>query len=384
VANGHARLSASASDRWMNCPGSVRLIELCPEQESSEFADEGSAAHALAERCLTEGADAWMYVGQTFEGNGRVFVADADMATHVQVYLDYVRNAAGDADLVVEHRIENAELGESFGGTADAYCHRIKDGGGFLHVFDFKYGAGVAVAAEGNTQMMYYAFGVLKNLGVAKGASLHVGMTIVRPRTPVGDPVQEVWTTSDAILDWAETELLPAMAAVDCKDAPLQLGDHCRFCPARIVCPKMRENFDAVATGETSLVSLLEGDALAEAYGRIEAAKMYIRAVEDECLKRALAGDAVPGTKLVAGRSERKWKDGAETILAATLGDKAYSEPSLKSPAQIEKEVGGKALVAEWAFKAEGRPSLAAADDRRAALDVSALGSNFAAIPTGG
>ena len=45
----HARLSPSAAIRWINCPGSIRLSDQVPPAGSSEYADEGTAAHALAE-----------------------------------------------------------------------------------------------------------------------------------------------------------------------------------------------------------------------------------------------------------------------------------------------------------------------------------------------
>lgn len=44
----HAKLSASGSDRWMHCPGSVVLEEYF-EDEGSEYASEGTQAHAIAE-----------------------------------------------------------------------------------------------------------------------------------------------------------------------------------------------------------------------------------------------------------------------------------------------------------------------------------------------
>ena len=45
----HARLSPSASHRWINCPGSVHLAEQCPPQGGSTYTAEGTEAHALAE-----------------------------------------------------------------------------------------------------------------------------------------------------------------------------------------------------------------------------------------------------------------------------------------------------------------------------------------------
>ncbi len=47
----HALLSPSSAERWMQCPGSVALSYGAPDS-SSEYADEGTAAHELAAMCL--------------------------------------------------------------------------------------------------------------------------------------------------------------------------------------------------------------------------------------------------------------------------------------------------------------------------------------------
>ncbi len=47
----HARLSPSAAERWMTCPGSVKLSEAIQDRES-QYAAEGTAAHELAEHIL--------------------------------------------------------------------------------------------------------------------------------------------------------------------------------------------------------------------------------------------------------------------------------------------------------------------------------------------
>lgn len=51
---GHAVLSASAAKRWLNCPPSARLNEQFPN-ESSVYADEGTAAHELGEYKIRHG-----------------------------------------------------------------------------------------------------------------------------------------------------------------------------------------------------------------------------------------------------------------------------------------------------------------------------------------
>ena len=45
---GHAVLSASSSERWLNCPPSARLCEAY-EDKGSDYAAEGTDAHTLCE-----------------------------------------------------------------------------------------------------------------------------------------------------------------------------------------------------------------------------------------------------------------------------------------------------------------------------------------------
>ena len=49
----HAKLSASGSNRWINCPGSI-VLERSFEEKESEYAEEGRLAHSVAELKLTK------------------------------------------------------------------------------------------------------------------------------------------------------------------------------------------------------------------------------------------------------------------------------------------------------------------------------------------
>ena len=49
----HAVLSASSSERWLNCPPSARLCETY-EDKGSDYAAEGSDCHSLAEARLKQ------------------------------------------------------------------------------------------------------------------------------------------------------------------------------------------------------------------------------------------------------------------------------------------------------------------------------------------
>ena len=97
----HAKLSPSASKRWLSCPGCIPMQQGIPDT-SSAFADEGSGAHELAQKCLETGHDADKYAGWFVNldqskpispkslGN-RSIAIDDEMVDGVQVYLDFCR-----------------------------------------------------------------------------------------------------------------------------------------------------------------------------------------------------------------------------------------------------------------------------------------------------
>ena len=145
----HAQLSPSSAVRWMTCPGSVALCKDLPNT-SSKYADEGTDAHELAAICLTPpGCKAADHIGRTMtEGH----VVDADMAAHVQRYVDYVVDIAAAGVFFVEQKLDISGItGEKDAhGTSDAVVIE----GDELCVVDLKYGMGEPVEADNNPQLM--------------------------------------------------------------------------------------------------------------------------------------------------------------------------------------------------------------------------------------
>lgn len=224
----HSELSASSASRWMTCPGSVRLSRGIQREESS-YAQEGSAAHEVARRCLIEEHDADQYFGQEIAG----FTVDQAMAAAVQIYVDVCRRLIDACDVpYIEQRVDLAGIGPPVPmfGTSDfvAYSKRRRE----LNLVDFKYGRGIWVPASNNEQLHYYALGasLLIDDPVSK-----ISMTIVQPRFSKAAPIRTATVDAIELAEWS-IELLARAHATQRHDAPTVAGDHCKFCPAKGSC----------------------------------------------------------------------------------------------------------------------------------------------------
>lgn len=81
----HAVLSASGTYRWWACAASPRFEARFSAKRSSIYAQEGTAAHELAQHCLEHRMSAGEMIDRTIAG----FDVDLEMAENVQIYLDF-------------------------------------------------------------------------------------------------------------------------------------------------------------------------------------------------------------------------------------------------------------------------------------------------------
>jgi hypothetical protein len=349
----------------MNCVGSIALLKRLSIPEDTDdpsYRKEGTAMHTVGERCLTNGSDAWEAVNCTVEG----VLIDKAMALSVQQYVDYVLPLAQDAKkFYVEHRVTSAEHPQFFG-TLD-FAAVSKDR---VDVVDLKGGKGIIVEPEENPQLMYYAYGLLEAHSEIDDDCL-VFLTVVQPRGwHAQGPIRTWETTAGYIRKWAAETLFPAMRDAD-KGGSLTPGEWCRFCPAKLVCPALGAIARAAATAAPASISRLTDAALAQEYAALAAVRFYTKAVEDELFTRLNGGAVVEGVKLVAKKANRVWNDDAEGELAKTFGDEAFTQPTIKSPPQIEA-LGpkGQAFVRQHAYTPQAGFTVAPATDRRQGVQV--------------
>lgn len=366
----HAKLSASGSHRWLNCPGSVKAEKGIKEHYSA-FAQEGTCAHELAELVLQGGGVARDWVDKPLIENN-AYTVETDMADYVQQYVDLVKNYGGQQSY--EQRVDFSDwIPEGFG-TCDALI--VKDDE--LIVVDLKYGKGIRVDAENNSQGVLYALGAFAEVEAIYDIT-SVRIVIVQPRL---DHVDEWVITLDELLKLGETYRTAAEAALSDDGERLPGEKQCQWCKAKATCPQLKQHaeriimmdFDDLSNDGMTSPDKLTDAQLATAMDAKGLVVSWFDAVQQLITDRLLNGEGFTGYKLVAGRSSRNWgNDGDATAkLVELIGADDAFERKLLSPAKAEKVLGKtkKQLIADLIVKSEGKPTLAHENDKRAAVNL--------------
>ena len=373
----HSRISASTTERWWHCPGSVREVLKCPPQPPSVYAKEGTAAHFMAESCLRTGKAPFEFVGEEYDG----VRLNEEMAEAVQVYLDVIDedlrlNGLKRSDLLIEKKFHLTSIDKDAWGTSDAVLPV------FLTkaiVYDFKYGSGVAVDADDNKQGLYYCLGASE-----LGDYEELEIVIVQPRAiHKAGPIRR-WSVSKKDLDKFGAELKSCIDLTKKPDAPLCCGEWCKktFCPALPMCPEARRDmqnatlmaFDGPVTVEPKKPEELTSAQLKKLLDMAPIIDAYLKAVEDYALNQANNGKPVLGYKLVSKRSNRKWKE--EEAVVKKFGKVAIRViEEVLSPSQLETELKksmkakeAKAVVEPLTFKPDTGSVLVPESDPREAI----------------
>lgn len=327
----HYRLSPSASKRWMECPGSLELSKGVKREESS-YAAEGSKAHDVAEAALLKGSVAEC--------------EDEEMRHAVQQYLDVIQEVRKQpGNVVLEHTEKTLECTNvpGLGGTSDHFMVIEDQGRVILHVFDYKHGVGVPVDVEENLQVLSY-FAIIASNFPEQFDEFRA--TIVQPRCFSGTPIQHWSCEPQRVQEHVESILRPRDMSVT------KAGDWCRWCPALLKCDTVRQHTLQIAEAEFSEYRD-DTEKLIELERVSPAVKALLDRVPLAIIEKFRDGSGgIEGLKCVERRSHRQWvstdASGLEELLESEGIDKetAYAKPKLKTPAQLEKELPNKKLIA--------------------------------------
>ena len=366
----HALLSPSSSNRWMVCGGSIHMIEIAEKllgpEKSGPWAAAGSAAHALAERCLRESCTPEFYMDQVIyvDDEGGEHVVDAEMCDKVDDYLSYVTSLEG--DLFIEQQVSLAPSLPEIYGTADAVICRP----GHLTIVDLKTGYNV-VDAHDNSQLLIYLIGAYIAFNPFYDFQT---FTVVISQPPVNHHSEFNLDKKDLMVfasklrmavssyeelkaeNWPERGLVPDNSA-------------CKYCYGRSVCPALKAEVEAEAMLDFRAMKAAQ---LAEALDRIPLMEAWISGVKDASKELMLQGIEVPTYKVVEGRRTRRWASESKAKDFFRRKIKGFREEAFthkfKSVAQIEKVLAKQDKHYEFTDLVEmkpGNPTVVPETDRR-------------------
>ena len=368
-------MSASSSGRWLNCTPSARLEEQFAEEAgNSVYAEEGTAAHALAEHKLK----------RSLKRRSKRPVSDYqcdEMEECTDGYVSYAmeqvelaRQECKDPVVLIEQRLDySAYVPEGFGtGDLLIVADRV------LTVVDLKYGKGVAVEAERNPQMMLYGLGALELFGAIYDIDT-VRMTIYQPRL---ESVSTWEISVPELMEWVEKELKPKAALAINGEGEFRSGSWCRFCKAKDTCRARAEEYLRLAQMEFKAPALLTDDEIAEVLKVADelarwSADVYAYA-QDEAVTR---GKKWSGFKLVEGRTCRKYTDEEEASEAAVAaGYTDIYKKSLIGITEMEKLLGKKKfaeVLGKLVYKPQGKLTLVPESDKRQEVMMATAEADF-------
>ena len=429
-------VGGSTAARRMACPGSYQMEKRLPssiKEESSSYADEGTALHAAMAYILTNNViDLDTILGMEFEGyvitNEMMKEAIEPCVDFFDALCDDLERQDGDApEFLVEQRCQMPGIPGAFG-TSDLIFRTPKRSG----IVDWKFGVGVPVKAyyndpdtgaiTPNAQLMFYARAAMHtypHMFEVDNKRWSVELHIVQPRVRDGETHSERNVDVGDLLTFRD-DLVRAVSEAQGKDPTIKRGDHCRFAKCKTICPKF--------TGPSVYMAKLSGK-LAErkkgplggididwavAYGELlqlaEIAEMFVNEARTQAHAWLEQGHPItdeagnPLYKLVPKRGVEKYTDevGAVRMAMDTFGltaQEVQTAPQTKSPAQLRaalaekipgsskkaREEKAKEMLRDFTANVSSGTTLAPYDDKRqgviaTAATIARIGEKLAAL----
>lgn len=362
----HAVLSASSSERWINCPPSARLCEAY-EDKGSDYAAEGTDAHTLCEYRLKQalGIPTEDPIENLSWYNEEMEECAAGYAAYVVELLETAKQSCSDPVVMIEQRVDFSRWVQEGFGTAD--CILIADG--VLNIVDYKHGKGVEVSVEGNTQLSLYSLGALEIFDGIYDID-RVCVHIFQPRK--SNVVSFMMDKAD-LYHWADTELTEKAQLAYEGQGSFSCGEWCRFCKAKAECRERAEANLALARYEFQSPALLDDEEIADILGKVDALTAWASDVKEYALQQAISGKKWIGWKLVEGRSNRKYT--SEAAVATTVEGAGFDpyERKVLGVTAMQKMLGKtrfEELLAPYIEKPQGKPTLVPESDKRPAMNT--------------
>jgi RecB family exonuclease len=304
----HSPLSASSLPRIALCPASYRMSIGIPNK-SNPAAERGTRIHEFAE---------------LFSKGLGVTTDDEEGVEWAHAYLQYTRGLSrdieGNASLEVNLTEQLKIVHPLLGGTADAIIVNDNE----LHIVDLKTGRGVV--KTDSIQLKTYALGAWILHGMP---NVTIYCHIFQPHYAQQLPAQ--YNYDDMVAFELELKALAEKAEDPFQD-PTPGYEQCKYCPARITCPSIKDKALEVAKEEFKPAEHLAD--LPELLDTAEMLEGWIDAVREAAKDIMNGGGFVAGWSMAKGRKMQKIKD-AQAVAELFNNNPAIFE--LKSITALKK-----------------------------------------------
>jgi hypothetical protein len=363
-------VGGSTAKRVINCPGSVALVQKMPPKPSSKYADEGTLLHnVMAELIMSEEPPEY-YIGTRYEDQILTFELVEEKILPALRALDII-DPEHKMEIEAETRVGFGDLLPGVFGSTDL----IGRLGNRAVVLDWKFGDGVMVEVEENPQLMFYAAAAMRTPEAqwAFNGVTEIECVIVQP------PEVRRWVTTPERIAEFELQLVQAVKTALKPDAPLAVGDHCRWCAAKPICPKMTGAVDRALKVQ---IEALPAEQISIYLRNADMLEDWIKDLRALALQMLESGAKLPEYKLVAKRAIRSWSDEEKAkvaLFAYGLTESEVMESSVVSPAKAEKALKKRkiGLPEDLVVAISSGNTLASVDDPRP--EVMLLGKQLSA-----
>jgi hypothetical protein len=363
-------VGGSTAKRVMNCPGSVALVQKMPPQPSNKYADEGTLLHNVIAELVMSDKHPEEFLHTKYNDQILTLELIDNKLVPALAALDVI-DPNKEMEIEAETRVGFGDLLPDVFGSTDL-IGRI---GKRAVVLDWKFGDGVAVDVEENPQLMFYAAAAMRTEETkwAFDGVEEIECVIVQP------PQVKRWVTTPARIAQFEKDLVKAVKLAQQPNAELKIGDHCRWCAAKPICPQMT---GAVDRALKTSIDGLDAPTISAYLKNADMLEQWITDLRALALQMLDSGARLPDYKLVAKRAIRQWTDEDKAkvaLFAFGLTESEVMETSIVSPAKAEKALKKRkqALPDDLVVAISSGNTLASADDPRP--EVMILGKQLTA-----
>ena len=385
----------------MACPASWQMEQKLPasaREETSTYADEGSALHEAIANVLYSDLDAQELLGKVYIRWPDYPVTqdyiDAALKPCVE-FFEQLDDEHGPLEFLIEKKVGIGSLPGLFG-----TCDLIARGPDRAVMIDWKFGVGekvVARYADGrpNAQLMFYLLGAINTFPDMFRGVNEIVLCVAQPRYRDGPNFSQTVVTREELERFA-SDLTCAYRLLKSDDAPMVRGEHCRFMACKAICPlhtgPLLDIPDLMSlTTKAQLMASTQAEVapswddtyalMMELAERIEPVLAEWRAQAQAHLE---GGGSVPGWKLVEKRASRKWTKTDEQVERRLqrmgLSKNQRAPRTLISPPAAEKLLGKGNLPEGYYDAISSGLTIAKATDGR--QDVKPVGDVAASLAT--